>query len=287
MDRFSSELLVIQSGFLVILFTMLLWLWISNRKKYHQYKHAIPAAVVKNYLDSVIQNSLALKSSLFRGGAQEIDGVPSVFPVDKLSSQVSVALEGSSSATLIEELNQKKAQVSSVMSQLSSTQTSQKELELKLRDSLSKVKELEAILDQVRAGSADDMVGNQLQSITRERDDLKDKLREFEIIADDLANLKRLQQENEQLKRSLKEREGGIKSPEVTVPVPEFVQPIEVAKDLFEDTTQIEEAQIAAEKAAEAQVQVQATAEIQEEAAPKKSEKTADDLLSEFEKMLG
>jgi hypothetical protein len=94
LDKFGPEILVIQSGLLVILSTLFLWLWFSNRRKYHNLKHAIPANVVKSYLDSIIQNSTSLKSSLFRGGGTDINGIPSVMPLALLSGGDSLGLSG-------------------------------------------------------------------------------------------------------------------------------------------------------------------------------------------------
>jgi hypothetical protein len=119
LDKFGPELLVIQFGFLVILFTLFLWLWFANRRKYHNLKHAIPANVVKNYLDSIIQNSTALKSSLFRGGGLEVNGIPSVLPLQSLMGGESLAVSGAPSTALLEELNQKKAHIAALESQLS------------------------------------------------------------------------------------------------------------------------------------------------------------------------
>jgi hypothetical protein len=229
LDKFGPELLVIQFGFLVILSTLFLWLWFSNRRKYHNLKHAIPATVVKSYLDSIIQNSTALKSQLFRGGGLEASGIPSVMPLSQLSGGESLGVSGAPSTALLEELNQKRAIIASLESQLSASQTSQREIEAKLALSQAalaaaeaKIRELEALLAQARAGG-DGALKAELAMVTKERDEIRDRLKEFEIISDDLANLKRLQQENEQLKRSLA-AQGSAPAP---APAPEIRPPVD------------------------------------------------------------
>jgi len=212
MDKFGPELLVIQFGFLVILSTLFLWLWFSNRRKYHNLKHAIPANVVKTYLDSIIQNSTALKSSLFRGGGMDLNGsVPSVMPLTHLTGGENLAINGAPSTALLEEINEKKARIASLEAQLASAQNAQKEIEADLHKSKGnlntaelRIKELEALLAKASESSSsetnvmsDPALKQEMATLTKERDEFRDRLREFEIISDDLANLKRLQQENE------------------------------------------------------------------------------------------
>lgn len=338
MDKFGPELLVIQFGLLVILSTLFLWLWFSNRRKYHNLKHAIPANVVKSYLDSIIQNSTALKSQLFRGGGMDVGSVPSVMPLQNLMGGEGLAVSGAPSTALLEEINQKKALIASLESQLSSLQGSGKEIEKKLtstQGNLSsaeqKIKDLESLLAQTKAsasgaggpGAGDAALKSELSMVTKERDEIRDRLKEFEIIADDLANLKRLQQENEQLKKSLA-ASGGAPVMEATPAAPAAPAPsYESASreidtnnilsqadvsDLLEDLGQnggseqsadnqaLEEFlssptatdEAVAEAEIEAPEEVAAASEPAAEADNKsKSEKTPEDLLSEFEKMLG
>lgn len=323
MDKFGPELLVIQFGFLVILSTLFLWLWFSNRRKYHNLKHAIPANVVKTYLDSIIQNSTALKSSLFRGGGTEVNGIPSVMPLTNLMGGEGLAVNGAPSTALLEEINEKKALIASLEAQLSSSQGSQREIEAKLGQSQnhllsaeSKIKELEALLAAARKsdGGGDASLKTEISMITKERDEIRDRLREFEIISDDLANLKRLQQENEQLKRSLAAQGGAM--PAAPAPVPEVktaAKEIDTdnilsqtdVSDLLEDLGSNETPENEDNKALEDFLSTpelavdEDTAEADmlaamNESSPEtesdnkpKSDKTPEDLLSEFEKMLG
>ncbi len=310
MDKFGPEILVIQFGFLVIISTIFLWLWFSNRRKYQNLKHAIPANIVKSYLDSIIQNSTSLKSQLFRGGGLDVGGVPSVIPLQHLMGGDGIAMSGAPSTALMEELNQKKAQIAALESQLSSSQVSHREMEIKLNSSQgnlssaeTKIKELEALLAQSKSGGGGDAaLKSELKMISKERDDLRDRLKEFEVIADDLANLKRLQQENDQLRKSLAAQ--GQKVPEFKEEAPKAVLNQADVSDLFEDLGQGESKTLdnaaledflssaAAEEDLPQEVEpipeepvMAAAADTQE--TKKKSDKTPEDLLSEFEKMLG
>lgn len=309
-DKFGPELLVIQFGVLVILSTLLMWLWFANRRKYHNLQHAIPANIIKSYLDSIIQNSTALKSNLFRGGGLDIGQVPSVISLGNLGTGGDgLTVSGSNQAALLEELNQKKAYIAQLEDRLNAAKNGQKEIEAKLATTQSqlstaeaRIRELEALLAKSKsggAGAADGALQAELQNITKERDEIRDRLKEYEIIADDLANLKRLQQENEQLKRSLAEAGGSVP---VSTPEPEKTEAkIAEVSDLFEDmagqTTGGNTEELAAEldnllSGGDTQVSAPMEDISLAETAPEskddknKNEKTPDDLLSEFEKML-
>ncbi len=300
-DKFGPDILLIQSGFLVIISTIFLWLWFSNRRKYQNLKHAIPANIVKSYLDSIIQNSTALKSQLFRGGGIDINGIPSVFPINNLVGGDGIAISGAPSTALLEELNQKKAQIAALESQLLSSQKSCREVESKLVNSQgflataeAKIKELEALLAQTRtSGGGDAAIQAELKMVSKERDEFRDRLKEFEIIADDLANLKRLQQENEQLKKSL-----GLQGVETISVVQEEVDVPLAQADVTDPFEELSKAELdkndnsaleefLSEPVAPDQEPIQASVEAPVDEKKSKSDKTPEDLLSEFEKMLG
>lgn len=306
--NFSDPILTITSGLLVIITTLILWLWFSNRKKYHNLKHAIPAHVVKNYLDSIIQNSTALKSSLFRGGGLEMNGIPSVMPLQGLGGGDGLALSGAPSTALMEELNQKRALIAQLEAQLGALQNANRDLEAKysathnhLVTAEAKIKELEALLAQLKKGDlgGDEAIKAELKMVTKERDELRDKLKEFEIISDDLANLKRLQQENEQLKRSLSAQGGSARPAYKEEPVAPVSQVAADVSELLEDIGGSEPVTSDDNKALEdflneptpsaPDMEVAASApdlDLDTDTKPK-SDKTPEDLLSEFEKMLG
>ena len=314
MDKFGPELLVIQFGFLVILSTLFLWLWFSNRRKYHNLKHAIPANIVKSYLDSIIQNSTALKSSLFRGGGMEVNGVPSVMPIGNLVGGESIGITGAPSTAILEELNQKRALIASLESQLTSSQNSQRELESKLasvqsslKSAEAKIKELEALLAKGKSEGGDAALLSELAMVKKERNEAQEHLKEFEIISDDLANLKRLLQENEQLKRSLAAQSGSVPSSTEELDnyknnqadVSAFMEELDQAIPLADET----ETEVLAELVPEEPVTPEVAEQSSEESEANlmasvdeanesndnnpKSEKSPEDLLSEFEKMLG
>lgn len=293
LDKFTPEILVILSGLLVITTTLFLWLWFANRRTYNLLRHQLPASVVKTYLDSVIQNSTSLKSALFRGGGNDI-AMPTSMPV--IGGGESMAAAGPGDQGLRDQVQRLQSELSSLQSQLATANNVKKDLEAALAAANARIKELEALL--AKAGSGDNgAMASEMQKISKERDELREKLKEYEIIEDDLANLKRLQQENQQLKRSLGMSGGSAPAPVEAAPVSGGQDPLAGAADLFEEvpvateddaTAELEQFLSAGteEPAAESE---QATEKALNESTPKAaaSEKTPEDLLSEFEKMLG
>lgn len=304
-------------GLLFITSVIFMWLWFINRRTYHNLKHHIPASVVKSYLDSIIQNSVTLKSSLFRGGGAEIDA-------QALGQFSSPQVSSGGDSALRDQLNQKMIEISRLQNDLNLARGIQKDLEDKLKNAPAgtggasvdvkpfqdKIKDLEAQLAALKSaapasGGGDAQLKTELSRITKERDELKEKLREYEIIEDDLANLKRLQQENAQLKKAL-EAMGG-KAPESVSDLPPVPQAAAAPQSPTEQATASMDAFLQASEDAEKldqndldKLMEQATAEQKVEEATAKStvatpagegekpgEKTPEDLLSEFEKMLG
>lgn len=333
-DQFTPEILVILAGLLVITTTLFLWLWFANRRSYNMLKHQLPASVVKTYLDSIIQNSTSLQSQLFRGNAGDSVAVPSIFPVGNLGGgdNIVVAPGGSSGneAALREQLNQRLAEIASLQSQLTTANGAKKDLESALATAQARIKELEALL-AAKGGGAPAGDSAALAKVTQERDSLLEKLKEYEIIEDDLANLKRLQQENQQLRKALEAKGGVIPDFQPAPPaseaskMPSGQDPLDSAADIFADVppeasateTTYESTPAAIAEAAtqppiveedataelakflgddtpaattEAAPEIIASAPEESPAPPEKkegSEKTPEDLLSEFEKMLG
>lgn len=297
LDKFTSEVSIFLFGLLLIVSAAWVWLYIHNRKKYHNLKHQIPASVVKNYLDSIIQNSTALKSSLFRGGGLDVDpnSVPSVMPLDQLKTAPPVV--GSSIGDGGDEAL--KAEVARLQGQLAEKENIIKDLESKnvdlegtVKAKQERIEELEKLLAEANEKSGETggspEVQAQLDAVTAERDQLKEDLAQYDIIEDDLADLKRLKQENEQLKAALEEKGGAV--PTAEAPSTEEQPSEEVAAS--EPTPVVEEPVPTAEETATEEVAAEAAPVTEETAAPEETiaseeDKSPEDLLSEFEKMLG
>lgn len=326
LTQFTDETIAISSLTLMLVFTVLVAYWVYNRRKFQQLAHQIPATVVKNYLDSIIQNSTALKSSLFRGGGLEMgDGIPSVVPVAGLP--VGKVTDSGVSADV---LNQKNAEIAALRTKLTDREKLIADLERRLAeggastgnvdiDALkTELATLQALLAEKDAalanagsgGGDSDELRKQLEAVMKERDEFKERLQEYEIIEEDLANLKRLQQENVQLKKTIESIKGGggkaapvaaaavaeevMAEPEETVTDASPDEPTEEASSMEEmaamETASEPEAQMPAiEESVEAPAEEMAASDGGSEGGEEAQaqQKSAEELLNEFEKMLG
>lgn len=313
MMHISDNVFYISFALLLLVIVLFVVYWFYTRKKMQELQHQIPATVLKNYLDSVIQNSNALKSSLFRGGGLEAgEGIPSIVPTGSLPTG-NVGVGGS------EDLAQKNAEIAALHGQLSNKDTHIRELEKQLServiptgDESEQVLILQGELDKLRAelqgkdseiaaakaaASAGGDSSAELDAVNKEKQELEERLKEYEIIEEDLANLRRLQQENDQLKKTIEQLQAGGAPAAEAAPAPEPT-PEPEPEPAPEPVAETEPAP------AEDDLEAQMAAAIQEsapaaEAAPEASEdeimvpsnegeqKSAEELLSEFEKMLG
>lgn len=311
LDKYSAQIFVLQMGLLVILTGIILWVYFYNRKKYHNLKHQIPASVVKNYLDSIIQNSTALKSSLFRGGGLDVDtnGIPSVVPVGQMESmgQVGISLDNvQGDDALKAEVARLQSQLADKRNVIQDLEKNSKDLEGQVSQKQERIIELEALL--AKGGSLESGSGassEELTSLKTENDLLKEELDQYAMIGDDLADLKRLKQENAQLKSALNAEDlddiaSGLSSDdEDEVEETEDKQNDSNDLDDIADELSTEDKEDSEDETEEEEVvadaNVEATSEDEEEEVvaasaeekDKVPDKSPEDLLSEFEKMLG
>lgn len=301
LTQFTDETIMIFSLLLIFNLVGITIYWFYNRRKFQELTHEIPAVIVKNYLDSIIQNSNSLKSSLFRGGGLDVgQGIPSVVPINELpqsrihsiNETEEVSQKNAEIAALTLKLSDKQKQVSDLehtIQDLSANKGLGAESDLLKKDLLSannKVKELEALLKN--SGSSAGGMDVEVEALKNENDELKNRLKEYAIIEGDIADLKRYELENEQLKKELAEYKSMV-ADRKSVSQTEMIQQANRATDDMDDLEAAMAAAIA-ESQAPAKTPAPETQELEIKSDNSKDEgenKSADELLSEFEKMLG
>ncbi len=301
LTQFTDETIMIFSLLLIVNLVGITIYWFYNRRKFQELTHEIPAVIVKNYLDSIIQNSNSLKSSLFRGGGLDVgQGIPSVVPISELpqsrihsiNETEEVSQKNAEIAALTLKLSDKQKQVSDLehtIQDLSANKGLGAESDLLKKDLLSannKIKELEDLLKN--SGSSAGGMDVEVEALKNENDELKNRLKEYAIIEGDIADLKRYELENEQLKKELAEYKSMVANKN-SVSQTEMIQEAKSAADDMDDL-EAAMAQAIAESQAPKAAPIPEAQELEVKANSSKDEgenKSADELLSEFEKMLG
>lgn len=185
--KFTNELLSVQIACISLCCAYFLYHWTVKRRERLQAEW-VPAAVVKEHLDRIAHEERVMRQRLF---GQEYTSTVSAAPgVTAPAAGVNV------DEALVKELAAVRAQLtaadqraSEYDKRIAALQTEKGELEKKAATGAP-------------AAGADPQVQKQLE-------DLKAKLAEYEVIEDDLANLKKYQLENKTLQERLSQYEKG------------------------------------------------------------------------------
>lgn len=281
-SKFTDEALLFQGLIICSLGAVYTAFWILKKRTHGVvHKKDVPAGVVKAYLNELSAEAHLLRTQLFgliceSGGtlpelqtgqlAALLSGNVNIQPAPAPAASPAPATAptegGAPDPALqakLQELEQKLSEQSSALGKVES-EKSKLENELKLAQEASKDQE-------PLSGDAGD-----LQKRIRE---LEERLAEYSVIEDDLANLKRLQQENEKLKAALEGKGGSTDDAPAAEAAPAEEAPVEAPAA---------EAAPAEEAAAEAPAEEAAEpAEAAEEDAPAED---FDNLVDDVEKSL-
>lgn len=242
-DHFNPEILYTLFGILLINIGLFIWFWIHNKKKYDNLKYQVPPEVLKSHLDAMMQNTSAV-NSIANQNAQN----PSIVSAKDFAGggdNVSVGSVPSSGANNNELINAKNNEINSLREELNQktnqlSEASQKndELDLEIEQKNNYIKDLEARLSKEPQDEDGQKAQNEeMQNLIKERDELKERLDEYAVIEDDLADLKRYKQENDELRKAL--ADGGNAVPNLADSSDEEIEQTEdiIDEDISDDDT--------------------------------------------------
>jgi len=275
-SKFSEELIAAQMAVLCLTGSLATY-WLLIRKKKKESAEWVPAALVRAYLDRVRNEERDIRLQLFGEDSRLAAGTAGA-TVTQILSSPDPALLGEVAA-LRAQLTASDARVVEFDRLMSSLRTEKAALEQKLKD--------------MPAGSAG---GADSAGLRKEIEDLKGRLQEYEVIEDDLANLKKFQKENEALRLKVETLEKAPAPAPVVIaaaPAPES-EPVAViagGEHAAPAMTLVNGGAEASAPASEVNTNVLETVQpgfdTPAAAAPEKSAKQKEEeLLSEFEKML-
>ena len=212
--KFSEELIAAQLA--VLCFTAALaTYWLLIRKKKKESAEWVPAALVRAYLDRVRADERETRIKLFGE-----DSVPAAVGGVSLSASLGSA---SPDPSLLREID-------TLRSQLSASDQRVMEFDRMMNALRSEKAALEQKLRDMPA-AAPGAVSAADPALKKELDDLRARLQEYEVIEDDLANLKKFQKENEVLRQKLESIEKAPPALNLVQggPPPEPEQPVVIA----------------------------------------------------------
>lgn len=207
-SKFTDEALLLEGLAACLLLSALSAIWILRRRK--QGEALIPASAVKNYLSGLASDTQSIHENLFGegiAGGPALNGGPRYAPASTAATAASGATATVTQSTdpMVLELEGKLA---SQLREIQTLHLQKSELEKNLANSpLGGKPSGDAAPGENPASAAE------AQEFRLKVSELEARLEEYAVIEDDLANLKRLQQENAKLKAQLA---GGAPAAEAT-----------------------------------------------------------------------
>jgi hypothetical protein len=203
-SQFTPEALLIEALLIFLLMCCYIAFWILKKRRFGSAKTVLPSGPVQTYLNQLIGQAEHLRIQLFG-----LSGIQQPLPLPQGSGMGSDMGSGTESANRILLLeSQLKDQV--------------KSLETLTAEKLQIQKELTLAQEKTAATSGTNTTPSsspEYQELQKKVGDLEGRLSEYSVIEDDLANLKRLQQENAQLKIELEQLKQSIEGQGTQTPI--------------------------------------------------------------------
>jgi hypothetical protein len=209
-SKFTSEALLFEALAIFSLLAVYCAFFILRKRKFGSIEGQIPAGVVKAYLNELIVDAEQLRAQLF--GLLSSAGVPAHEIPHRMNE-----LQASSGAAFLQGATPVGGSNAALEAKIA-------EQAKQIETFVAEKAKIEAELIEVKNKSATTPTGDgQGEKKLQEKIGLLEgKLAEYSVIEDDLANLKRLQQENAQLKAALGNK---APTPNVVTPPPAAAAP--------------------------------------------------------------
>jgi hypothetical protein len=218
-SRFTPEALLLEALVIFFLICAYTAFWVLRKRRYGPVDSNLPSGPVKSYLNELILNAEHLRLQLF--GLLSSSEYPKNTG-SNLSTQVSLS-PGGQVTSQDPEMAKKLAQLEfKLMEQTKSLELISAE-KTKLEKELTEAKE-NTTAGSTGSGATADSTGSpggnseEISKLQQKIQDLESRLAEYNVIEDDLANLKRLQQENVQLKAQLSGKPSQAQAPQAPPP---------------------------------------------------------------------
>lgn len=272
--KFTEEVITLNFTLLALVATYYIYAYVLRRRSWIGTEW-VPGSIVKDFLEGHLAKQDQVHMQLF---GEPLKGSGGSAGMGMSAAAMGAAASPQIQTVTVADPNVQK-ELDAVRVQLSSADQKSQELAKELEDLKAAndalAKEKEELAKKAAEGGGGGG-GEADAELIKERDELKAKLEEYEVIEDDLANLKKYQIENKELREKLNAAGGG-------------------GGEAAPAAAEAPKAEPAAEAPAEAEAPAaEAAPAAESEAAPAEEKPAAEgggenkeeELLSEFEKML-
>lgn len=211
-SKFTGEALLFQALAIFLLLGGYAAFWILRKRRIGVVKETIPTGVVKDYLNVLIADAEQLRAQLFGLLASHGVRIDAARPTASAFASVTTAADPALAAKAAS-LEARMAEQAKAMEALVAEKT-KIEKELILAKSAAGASASGTAAAPAAAGGSDPAIPQLQEKISG----LEARLAEYSVIEDDLANLKRLQQENAQLKATLAGKGEAVPAVAATAP---------------------------------------------------------------------
>jgi hypothetical protein len=211
-SRFTSEALLFEALIIFSLAALYTGFWLVRKRKFGVIEKQVPAGVVKYYLNELIVDAEELRAQLF--GMLTGHGVPATPLANVNFSGVSAGVSSTGMTTgTSHDASSAAVHAGGSLSTLEAKLAEQaKQIESFTSEKARIERELLEAKAATQSGAAPANNGDAaaMAKLHEKIAILEGKLAEYSVIEDDLANLKRLQQENAALKAQLAAKGGAL-----------------------------------------------------------------------------
>ncbi|MCY4523998.1 MAG: hypothetical protein OXB84_04595 [Halobacteriovoraceae bacterium] len=287
LTQFTDEAIVVSALLLFFFFTSIVLYWLCSKKTSKNLSHKIPANVLGNYVENATANKESLNSFTSKKGNPSVVSPGNLRPGANLKD------------ISTEEFNQKIAEIASLKHKIVNLEGQVQEFEKRLskqpkEGGLSIAQSMKERLTNIVRGKSSNPnkdLEKKLIKANKENDKYKKKLKEYEVISNDIASLEEMKKENEELKKSIKSEPKDDLSDLTIVKdnsQKEKEDRIVIEANEKEPEEKITVKQVTSKDDDDSEDNDLELKEKTKEAVPNDGEqKSTEDLLSEFEKMLG
>jgi HPt (histidine-containing phosphotransfer) domain-containing protein len=217
-SRFTEELLLLSAAGIFALLSAYCYYWVIRKRRLGAARNEIPATVVKAYLGQLINEAQFVRTQLFGIAQANLPGAAEAHASSPLPGLDPLAPTGISG-----DLSDRLRALQSQLSEKESLVVNINIEKTKLLEELENLRQNQHAIQSASSSSGSEDMAKTIKT-------LQERLEEYSLFEEDLANLKRLQQENTNLKKRIEEMTGTPPEPKIaavpaSVPTPPPTSP--------------------------------------------------------------